>query len=79
MDKISTGISCGTGLYSLYALSTIKEVIGLIILLLSLANILLNLFIKVRAKIKNKNYEGISNDLDDTKEQLENLINKEDE
>lgn len=69
-DTISNGASILT---SMYALADIESVISIIILVISLLNILLNSFIKLKKHIKEKNIEAINNDLKETKEDLEKL------
>ena len=51
----------------------IREILGIIILVLSIANILINAGVKVYHKIKNKKYGEIPNDINNTIEQLKNI------
>lgn len=76
MQKMSEVCSYITALYGLVF---VKEIVGLIVLILSLLNILFNMFIRIRQHIKAKNYTGVSQDFKDTIEELKNLTNKEEE
>lgn len=69
-DKYSNILSV---VFGTYGLANMQEVLGIIILILSICNILINLAIKVIDKIKNKNYKGITEDINDAKEELKNL------
>lgn len=68
-----------TGLtYSIYY---IKEVLGVIILALTIANIIFKLAMAIVNKIENKDIKGISEDIESAKNELEDIkenINKED-
>lgn len=68
-----------TGLtYSLYY---IKEVLGVIILILTIANILFKLVMAIVNKIKSNDIKGISEDIESAKNELEDIkenLNKED-
>lgn len=74
MNKVSDMINYLTALYGLVY---VKEVIGLVVLIISLLNIVFNMILKIIAHIKNKNYEAVSQDFEDAIEQLENIKNKE--
>lgn len=76
MQKMSEICSYVTALYGLVF---IKEIIGLVVLILSLCNILFNMIIRIINHIKNKNYPAVSQEFNDAIEQLENLNNKEEE
>lgn len=69
-EKVSNAISIVTGAL---ALGNIEEILSIIILIISIANILFNMGMKMYNHIKNKNYEAISNELEKTKKELENL------
>lgn len=73
-DEVSNGISIFTGTI---ALANIQEILSIIILVLSIANILFNASIKIYSKIKNKKYDKIPNDINEASEELEKLKKKE--
>lgn len=73
-DEVSNGISIFTGTI---ALANIQEILSIIILVLSIANILFNASIKIYSKIKNKKYDEIPNDINEASEELEKLKKKE--
>ena len=72
------GVSA-TGLtYSMYY---IKETLGLIVLILTIANILIKLVSAIINKIKNKDIKGVTEDIESAKNELEDIkenINEED-
>lgn len=69
-ENYSNACSVLTGAISM---AYIREILGIIILILSIANILLNMSIKIYHKIKNKQYTEITNDINEAKTQLENI------
>ena len=73
-DNISIGLSVLTGSF---ALANIEQILSIIILVISLANILINVIIKIYKHIKNKQYDKITDDLNEASEELENLQKKE--
>ena len=73
-DNVSTGLSVLTGSF---ALANIEQILSIIILIISLANILINVIIKIYKHIKNKQYDKIPDVLNDASEELENLQKKE--
>lgn len=73
-DNVSNGISILTGSF---ALANIEQILSIIILVISLANILINVILKIYKHIKNKQYDEIPNDINEASEQLENLKKKE--
>lgn len=71
-------ISDGTSvIFGAFALSNIYEILSIIILILSILNILVNASIRIYHHLKNKEYKDISYEIDDVKNQLENIKNKE--
>lgn len=56
-----------------YGIANIKEVLGIIVLVLSILNILINTGIKIYHKIKDKKFEEIPNDINETINQLNEL------
>lgn len=60
-------------------IAMIQDVLGVIILVLSIANILINLGFKIYDKIKKKKYKEITKDIDDTITTLEELEDKTDD
>lgn len=75
-EVLSNGTSIVTGAV---AIANIHEILSIIILVLSIANILINMIIRIYHKIKNKKYDEIPNEIDTTIEQLEQLEKKEDD
>lgn len=73
-DFISTSLSVVTGTY---ALSNIQDMLSIIILILSIANILYNLGYKIYNHIKNKRFDMIDDDIENAKNELTDL--KEDD
>lgn len=75
MSNVKTNIFdlsvTATGLtYSLYY---IKEVLGVIILILTIANILYKAVIAIVNHFKNKDLEAVAKDIDEAKEDLEEI------
>lgn len=56
-----------------YAIANIKEILGVVILVLSILNILFNAGMRIYNHIKNKRYEEISKEIEKTKEDLNNI------
>lgn len=71
---ISNSLSVVTGTY---ALANIKEILGIIILVLSIANILWNLGCSIVNRIKKKEYDKIDDDFEDSIEKLTDLKEEE--
>lgn len=69
-DIITTTGSIATGTWGAY---NINDILGIIVLGLSILNILVNLIIKVYDKIVSKNYKDIPNDIDETIDSINNL------
>ena len=69
-DDYSNLCSIATGAYGI---ANIKEILGIIVLVLSILNILINAGIRVYHKIKNKKYDEIPNDISDTINQINDL------
>lgn len=67
-EVLSNGTSIVTGAV---AIANIHEILSIIILVLSIANILINMIVRIYHKIKNKNYDEIPNEINTTIEQLE--------
>ena len=60
-------------------IAMIQDVLGVIILVLSITNILINLGFKIYDNIKKKKYKKIVNDINDTIDNLEELEDKTDD
>lgn len=75
-DLISDGASVLTGMF---ALSNIQDILSIVILVLSIANILFNMIMRIYHHIKNKEYDKIPVEIDNTTKELENLKSKENE
>lgn len=61
------------------SMAYIKEVLGIIVLVLSILNILINLGLRIYHKIKNKKYSDIPKDIDDAIYQLKGLDEEEED
>ena len=75
-DLISDSASVLTGAF---ALSNIQDILSIVILVLSIANIIFNMFMRIYHHIKNKEYDEIPIEIDKTTKELENLKSKENE
>ena len=69
-ETISNSTSVVT---STIAIANFHEILSIVILVLSIANILFNMCYRIYNHIKNKNVEKISEDITDAQNQLENL------
>jgi hypothetical protein len=69
-DLISDGASVLTGMF---ALSNIQDILSIIILVLSIANIIINMIMRIYHHIKNKEYDEIPNEIDKTTKELEKI------
>lgn len=70
VSDITSYVTCA------YGLANVKEVLGIIILILSIANILFNMAIRIYSHIKNKKYKEVSNDLQDAIDAIKDLEDK---
>lgn len=70
VSDITSYVTCA------YGLANVKEVLGIIILVLSIANILFNMSIRIYNHIKNKKYKEVSNDLQDAIDAIKDLEDK---
>lgn len=73
-ELASDSVSVFTGAV---ALGNIENILSIIILILSIANILFNFCIRIWQKMKDKDITSISDDIEETKNELENLKQKE--
>lgn len=73
-EVVTTSVSVGT---TVYALANIQEVLGVIVLVLSVINILFNMGYRVYKHIKSKNYEEISKEIDNAKNEIQKYIEGE--
>lgn len=69
-ENISTALSVGTGTY---AIANINDILSVIILILSIINILWNMGCRIYKHIKEKRYEAISQEIENAKEELNDL------
>ena len=69
-DAITTILSA-TGIT--FSIQDVKEIISIILLVLSIVNILWVLGSRIYRKVKNKDYETIPEDIDDAIDKLNNL------
>lgn len=56
-----------------YGLANIQTILGIILLILSILSIIIKSVITIYIHIKNKNYNGIIEELEQAKEELEKL------
>lgn len=56
-----------------YGIANIKEILGIIVLVLSILNILINAIIKIYRKLKEKKFEEVPNEISDTIDKLKNI------
>jgi len=56
-----------------YGLANIQTILGIILLILSILSIIIKSVITIYVHIKNKNYNGVIEELEKTKEELEKL------
>lgn len=56
-----------------YGLVNIQTILGIILLILSILSIIIKSVITIYVHIKNKNYNGVIEELEKTKEELEKL------
>lgn len=56
-----------------YSIANIKEILGLIILILTIMNILYKLIISIYNRVKAKRFDLISKDIENAKEDLEEI------
>lgn len=73
-ETISNATSIVTGGY---ALANIQETLSVIILVLSIINVLWNMSYRIYTHVKNKRYEKISQEIENAKEELNNLKEEE--
>lgn len=75
-DLLSDTISILTGSF---AIANIEHILSIVILVLSILNIVFNALIKIIKHIKNKQYDLLDDDLNQAKEDLQNIQEKEKE
>lgn len=73
-EIISNATSVVTGSY---AIATIQDTLGVIILVLSILNILWNMGYRIYTHIKEKRYEKISQEIETAKEELQKIKEKD--
>ena len=56
-----------------YGLANIQTILGIILLILSILSIIIKSVMTIYIHIKNKNYNGVIEELEKTKEELEKL------
>lgn len=74
MKNLSSITSYVTGLYGL---AFVKETIGLIVLVLSAVNIIINMASKIILHYKQKNLTGVKEDINEAITDLKNLEDKD--
>ena len=72
-EYISDALSVVTGAI---ALENIEEILSIIILIVSIANIVFNMVFRIYNHIKNKDVEGIKQDIEDTESALKEIDSK---
>lgn len=73
-DNISRIID-GVGL--IFGIANIQEILGIIVLVLTIFNILSTYIIKIVSRIKNKEYDKIGNDTQEAIDELNKIKEKE--
>lgn len=73
-ERLSNCISVLTGSF---ALANIYDVLSIIVLILSISNILFNASVKIYNHFKEKNIKKVVDDVNEAKEELEKLEEKE--
>lgn len=74
VENFSMALSVGTGTY---AIANIQDILSIIILVLSIINILWTMCFRIYTHIKEKRYEQISQEIENAKEELNNLKEEE--
>lgn len=72
-EYISDALSVVTGAI---ALDNIEEILSIIILIVSIANIVFNMVFRIYNHIKNKDVEGIKQDIEDAESTLKEIDSK---
>ena len=67
ISNITSYVTCA------YGLANIKEVLGIVILVLSICNILFNMVIRIYSHIKAKKFKEVSQDFKDAIDELKDL------
>lgn len=60
-----------------YGIANIQSILGIVVLILTILNVLINSTVKIIMAVKKREYDKISKVLDETKEQLEEVGNNE--
>lgn len=60
-----------------YGLANIQTILGIVVLIFTILNVLINTTVKIIIAVKKREYDKISEVLDETKEQLEEVSNNE--
>lgn len=60
-----------------YGIANIQSILGIVVLIFTILNVLINSTVKIIMAVKKREYDKISKVLDETKEQLEEVGNNE--
>ena len=69
-DIITTS---GSVLTATWGITNIQEILGVIVLILSILNILINLVFKVRDRVNSKEYDKIDDDINEAVENIKRI------
>lgn len=68
---------CADSIGLIYGIANIQEILGIIVLVLTIVNIITGYAFKIYDKIKKKNYKGITEDIEDAIEEIKDLNEKD--
>lgn len=75
-ENYSDFISVATGAFGI---ANIKEILGIIVLILSILNILINLALRIYHKVKERKYNQIPSDINNAIDEINKIKDKEEE
>lgn len=75
-ENYSDFISVATGAFGI---ANIKEILGIIVLILSILNILINLALRIYHKVKERKYDQIPSDINNAIDEINKIKDKEEE
>lgn len=75
-ENYSDFISVATGAFGI---ANIKEILGIIVLILSILNILINLALRIYHKVKERKYDQIPSDINNAIDDINKIKDKEEE
>ena len=62
-----------------FGIANIKEILGIIVLILSILNILINLALRIYHKVKERKYDQIPSDINNAIDEINKIKDKEEE